>query len=531
LLLGAHTMKFSFRKVSAILFTVALISAGIGPSFATMPDGTPHDQPSEPPHDNGPKDHNGGGGPKSGGDTDNSINQDIKADSTSYGSQQGQGQGQSQEALGGKSESDATSTSYGSQQGQGQSIGDTSANGGNVQDSGNSSVGDTSATGGSIGPIKNNNNSTGGSVGDTSATTGPINLNNGSGASVGDTNATGGTSYGSQQGQSATGNGYGGTSENHNNSAGGAGGNGGSTGAIENNSAGGQGGAGGTSSSNGGAGGSAQNGNQSTEVHSAGGTGGSTGPINVNPTLTNGPNTNTQNGAPQTTTVNPILSNGPNMNSSTTGGNNLTGGANTVKNGSSSNNGGVSLVNSTSNKYPVAPSVALPGNLQGTSLHNFACVNGQVITTNDYVGPKDTRFGLGVHVFSVSFGSTSQSKNEAYYSALAAKNQTRAELMTADGVASHPLGGLFLSENTLNSVAMSGKVRKLSDKDQLALNRSATSAVQATIAKSKSGSVAMGCGKVQGGQVIINEPQIPVTQPQVPPIQVPTVPSELPAKN
>jgi hypothetical protein len=505
LLLGA---KMNFRNTLAATLSLVVLSAGIAPAFATMPDGTPHEQPpteqpqdgsppAEQPQDGsheGPSDHHPMGGghiPQGGGDTDNSIKQDISADAN-----QQQGQGQQQKATGGKSESDATS--YGSQQGQGQSV-DNSGNssnsnknilkanggeggaGGNGGEGGKSDVKtDVNAAGGAGGmggSLENSGNSqndikTEGGKSDSSIK----DSGNGIGVGVGGTGIGGSSS--SEGGKSDVKSEQNLHNQNDIKSEGGKSQNDITT----------QGGAGGSSSSEGG------KSDVKTDVKADGGS--------------------AQNG-PQTTNV------GPNTSTSSSGGN-------TIKNGSSSNNGGVSLVNSTSNKYPVAPSVALPGNLQGTSLQNFACVNGQVITTNDYVGPKDTRFGFGVHAVSLSFGSTSQSKNEAYYSALAAKNQTRAELMTADGVASHPLGGLFLSENTLNSVAMSGKVRHLNTKDQMVLNRNASNAVQATIVKSKSGSVAMGCGKVQGGgQIIIDQPQPQqLPQPQVvPPIVVPTVPT------
>jgi hypothetical protein len=521
-------MNFNFRKVSSTLLIVSLLSAGISPAFATMPDGTPHEneQPTEQPHDNGHQDHpskdhpmGGGHNPKD-GDTDNSINQDIKADSTSYGSQQGQ------------------------------SIGDTNANGGSVQDSGNSSVGNTSATGGSTGPIKNNNNSTGGSVGDTSATGGTSygstqgqgQSNDHSGNSTNSGNGFGGAggSTGSIENNSAGGNGgtggtsYGSTSENHNNANGGQGGvgNGGAGGSVgntnatggtsenHNNSAGGaggMGGLGGTSSANGGAGGSAQN-----------------GPINVNPTLTNGPNTltngpntNTQNGAPQTTTVTPTLTNGPNTNSSISGGN-------TLKNGSNSaGNNGVTITDNSKSTYRVAPAqfAPIPGNPGSSTYQTLVCLpTGQTAYVNSNIQGKSDGINLTIPFVGGGFGytSTRPTKNEAYWTALSAQNQTRAELMTADGVASHPLGGLFLDENTQNTLYASGQVRHLSVKEQLALSTKGRNAVQATIVKSKSGSVAMGCGKLQGGgQVIIDQPQTPVTPtaPEVPVIQVPQVPS------
>jgi cytidine deaminase len=97
--------------------------------------------------------------------------------------------------------------------------------------------------------------------------------------------------------------------------------------------------------------------------------------------------------------------------------------------------------------------------------------------------------------------------------------------MTADGVASHPLGQLFLSQNVEVATQMNGKALKADATKILAMQKTATNAVQATVLKSKTGSVAMGCGRQGGGQVIIEQPQTPAT-PSIPanPTDVPNVP-------
>jgi hypothetical protein len=429
----------NFVRNSVIAGTLSLVAfSGAIPVYATQ-DGSPHDNqekgPQEQPHDNnsdhhtGPsQDHPMGGGhiPKAGGDTDNSINQDISADSN-----QQQGQGQSQKANGGKAQSDATS--YGSQQSQ--SIGDTSAN---VQDSGNST---------------NSGNGFGGAGGQ-GGTGGSLEH---SGNSKNDIKTQGGAGYG---------------------------------------------GTGGTSSSEGG---KSQN-DIKTDINAGGGSSSSEGGKSDVKTDVKADGGTAQNG-PQTTTV------GPNMNLSTSGGNTLTNGSN------SAGNNGVTITDNSKSVYKQVPFHQAPnaGNPGSSSYQNVICPPiGGVIVTTDHIQGK--RFGVNLTAPVVGGGLgvdiSNPSNNEGYKYAVARSAQTRAELNST--YAGHPLNDLFMTENTLTAVTMTGKIRKLNAIEQVSLNSKAIAAVQATSAIAKSGKDAsFGCGKVQGGQVIIDQPQVP-SVPNVP---------------
>jgi hypothetical protein len=348
----------------------------------------------------------------------------------------------------------------------------------------------------------------------------------------------GGTSYGSQQGQGQT-------------AQGGAGGNGGSSNNSGNGYGGtGNGGAGGTSYGSqqgqgqtaqggaGGNGGQVQDSGNSANTNSGNGYGGSVG----NTTANGGSNQNhinTQGGAGGSSTNSGngyggsanggSASTGPVTN--TNGGNSLTGGNNT--------GGNLSFTDNSKSTYRVAPPqfAPIPGTPGSSTYQTLVCLpNGQVMVVNNQVQGKSDGFNLTIPFVGGGFGytSTRPSQNSAYWISQSERARVNAELMTADGTASHPLGSLFLSEYTQTSVYATGKARKLNDKQLLALSQKASNAVEATVAKSKQGSVAMGCGRVGDQQVIVAPSPVPGPAPVEPvqpvepgpaPIEVPAVPS------
>ncbi len=414
--------------------------------------------------------------PKGGDDNsvqvDNSSGAGASSSSNSYGSQQGQSI-HDNTLQGGQGGAGGGGGAGGQGFGGGGGSANPVANGGSSEMNGNILQGGQAGAGGSVHDNTLQGGSgyggSGGTVGNTSAQTGPI-KNTANGGNVGDITTSGGSADSNiKNSGNGTATSYGSTSSNSGNGFGGEGGQG-----------------------YGGTGGSGTGGSSSAQ----------TGPVNA------------QGGSAQTGAI------------TSAGG---TGGSSSAQTGNNTG-GNLSITDNSKSTYRVPPinMAPIPGNPGSSTYQTLICLpNGQTVVTNNAIQGKSAGANITIPFVGGGFGftSSSPSKNEAYYATVAGQAQTRMELMTADNTASHPLGQRFLQQHAQVATAMNSKALKLNDKQLIAEQKLTTQAVQATIAKSKKGSVAMGCGRVGGQQIFIDQqPQVPTTVPSVPTIPTVSVP-------
>jgi hypothetical protein len=221
-------------------------------------------------------------------------------------------------------------------------------------------------------------------------------------------------------------------------------------------------------------------------------------------------------------------STGPVTNTSSSGGNQLSG-------------GNFSFTDNSKSTYKGSvyyPGVSLPGS-SNTVLPTTQCFpNGTIAQVNTSIGAKSDGFNIGAgHLFNFGYSSNRPSRNEAYYTSVASQAQTRAELLSDATTMHNPVGQMLFGQNVHVATAMNGKALKVDSKKAILLQQQAKAAVEANVSMAKKGmDTRFGCGRVGDQQVIVApspgpapgpapvEPVQPV-EPGPAPIEVPAVPS------